>query len=137
EVGRRIDLTLRQFLCHVDIDAVFLDAIRRKADPGFEQMASGGYLGLGKFIDASIHFARYTGAQDVTDFKQRLVSEVLQAQCADGYLGAMQPSSRLKCYWDLHEMVYLIHALVNDYRVFNNVAALDGAIKAADYIMVN
>lgn len=137
ELGRRIDLALNHFLLNVDVDTVFLDAIRRKADPGFEQMASGGYLGLGKFIDAAIHFARYTGAKDALDFKKRLVAEVLQAQCADGYIGAMRPSSRIKYYWDLHEMVYLIHALVNDYRVFNHVAALNGAIKAADYIMVN
>jgi DUF1680 family protein len=137
ELGRRIDLTMKAFLLDVDVDTVFLDLIRRKDAPGFEAMAAGGYLGLGKFIDSAVHFAKYTGDRNVVAFKSHLVEEVLQAQLDDGYVGVMQPSSRIKYYWDLNEVVYLIHALVNDYRLFNNRASLTGAARAADYIMKN
>ena len=134
EVGRRINLTLKEYILAVDVDKVFLDPIRKKASSGARGGASG-YLGFGKFIDATVHLAAHTRDKRLIAFKNRLVSETLKTQLDDGYVGTMQPAARIRQYWDVHEMVYIIHALVSDYRLFNNRAALRGAAKAADYIM--
>ncbi len=134
EIGRRIDITINEYMLAVDVDKVFLEPIRKKASSGARGGASG-YLGFGKFIDATVHLAAHTRDKRLIAFKNRLVSETLKTQLDDGYVGMMQPAARIRQYWDLHEMVYIIHALVSDYRLFNNRAALRGAAKAADYIM--
>ena len=137
EMGRRIDLTLNELLLNVDVETIFLDWVRRKDYPGFAKMATGGYLGLGKFIDAANQFARYAHNDQALAMKTHLVDEVLRHQLDDGYLGVTQKEFRLDGFWDLNELLYLIFALVNDYLWCHNRAALTAAARQADYIISN
>lgn len=134
EIGRRIDLTVRNNVLALDVDKDFLQAFRerKRTDTlGHTQK----YIGLGKFIDALVSFGVYTKNPEVIALKNHVVDELLKTQLADGYMGIFQSESRITAYWDLHEMVYLIHGLVADYEHFGNGASLEAAHKLADYII--
>ncbi|MDQ1256063.1 MAG: uncharacterized protein QG656_659, partial [Candidatus Hydrogenedentes bacterium] len=53
EVGRRIDATVEHNLLAIDADRDFLT-------PFYSREQQGGYIGLGKLIDALARFAAYT-----------------------------------------------------------------------------
>ncbi|NIA13511.1 MAG: hypothetical protein GWP08_05475 [Nitrospiraceae bacterium] len=128
EIGRRIDITIDNNLLALDMEQDFLDPFRRRED-------TGGYVGLGKLIDALVRFAVYSGDARVLERKQRAVSAIIATQEPDGYLGMFEPDHRLWSLWDIHEMAYLIYGLVMDHRYFGETASLDAARKAADYII--
>jgi len=134
EIGRRIDLTVRNNVLALDVDRDFLQAFREKkctaASTGTQK-----YIGLGKFIDALVSFGVYTKDPKVIALKNHVVDELLKTQLPDGYLGIFRPEYRIATLWDLHEMVYIIHGLVADYEHFGNKASLEAARKLADYIM--
>ena len=96
---------------------------------------TGGYIGLGKRIDAAVRFAAYTRDDEVLTLKRHLVTSVIEAQEADGYIGMLAADHRMRGMWDVHEMAYLIYALASDYQHFDEQGSLTSARRAADYIL--
>lgn len=128
EIGRRIDLTVKNNLLALDVDRDFLSHFQHKT-------AVDGYVAMGKLIDASVKFAYYTRDQQVLALKNHLVEGITKTQGSDGYIGAMIPEKRMWTVWDLHEMGYIIYALTSDYKYFKSEQSLTAAKKAADYII--
>ena len=128
EIGRRIDITLRNNLLVLDVERDFLPPFRQKS-------RADGYIGLGKLIDAAVRLAAYSGEERALLLKRRLVEEVLRAQEDDGYPGMMKPSSRMWSLWDVHEVQYLAWGLLSDHRFFGEKSSLEGARRAADYLL--
>lgn len=127
EIGRRIDVTIRNNVFAMNVEADFLQPLR---DRNREE----GYLGLGKLMDAVVYMAAYTNDDEVRAYKNRLVEQVIQTQEPDGYIGTLQPGKRIEGLWDVHEMSYLIYGLISDYRFFGGKASLIAARKLADYL---
>jgi len=128
EIGRRIDLTVNANLLAIDVEQSFLQPFRERNRPE-------GYIGLGKLIDATVRFAAYTNGPRVVELKRRLVTEAINLQEADGYIGILAPESRVWGVYDIHETSHLVLGLANDYRYFGEQASLDAARKLADYII--
>ncbi len=128
EIGRRIDVTVDNNLMVLDADKDFLEPFRARR-------ATGGYVGLGKLIDALVRFAVYTGDEKVLARKEKVVADIIALQEEDGYLGQFRAESRLWKLWDIHEIAYLIQGLMADYRYFDAQDSLAAARKAADYIV--
>ena len=104
EIGRRIDVTVRNNLLVLDAEKDFLAHFRAKT-------MHEGYIGLGKLVDAAVRLAAYTNDEKVIALKQRLVDETIKTQGPDGYIGAMAVPNRMWGLWDIHEMGYIIYAL--------------------------
>jgi uncharacterized protein len=130
EIGRRISVTITNNLLTLDADRDFLPPFKAKT-------AKDGYIGLGKLIDATVKFAVNTGDSRVLALKQHLVEETLKAQEPGGYIGIIAPSRRVRELWDIHEMGYVIWALLTDYEYFGDERSLAAARKAADYLVRN
>ena len=128
EIGRRIAITVTNNLLMIDADRDFLPPFRVKT-------ATGGYIGFGKLLDATVKLAAYTGDSRVLALKQHLVEEILKTQEPDGYIGIMTSSKRIWGLWDTHELGYIIWALLTDYQYFGEERSLVGARKAADYLV--
>lgn len=130
EMGRRIEVTITNNLLVMDVDKDFLAPF--KTEPA---KRTGAYIGLGKLIDAAVHFAAYTGDTRVMSVKRHLVAEAIAAQEADGYIGTFAPAKRMWSLWDIHEMNYLAYGLAMDHRFFGEKPSLEAARKLADYIV--
>ncbi|MCX5772017.1 MAG: glycoside hydrolase family 127 protein, partial [Candidatus Hydrogenedentes bacterium] len=128
EIGRRIDVMINNNLLVLNADKDFLAPFQKK-DKG------GGYIGLGKLIDATVRFAAYTRDEKVLALKKHLVQQAIAAQEPDGYLGMMQPAARMWGMWDIHEMHYVAWGHLSDYRFFSEKPSLEAARKIADYIL--
>jgi hypothetical protein len=128
EIGRRVDVTIRNNVLVLDADRDFLRPFRQRG-------RQGGYIGLGKFIDSLVRFAAYSHDQKVLALKKRMVRETLATQEDDGYLGTFVPQRRMWHLWDIHEMAYLVLGLTADYEYFGERTSLDGAGDLADYII--
>jgi len=128
ELGDRIAATVDNNLMVLDADDDFLK-------PFQERTATGGYVGLGKLIDACVRFAAYTEDPAVIARKKHLVDSIIALQVPDGYIGMFAPEARLWALWDIHEMAYLIYGLTMDYRYFGEAASLDAARRAAGYVI--
>ena len=61
EIGRRIDMTLRQNLLMLDVDRHFLTS--------FKVQDNASYVAMGKLIDTAVSFAAYTGVYGSDLFK--------------------------------------------------------------------
>ena len=130
EIGRRIDVTINNNVLALDADKDFLPPFARKN-------GNGGYIGLGKLIDATVRFAAYSRDEKLIELKDHLVDTVLQNQDSDGYLGIFSKEKRTNVLWDVHEMAYLIYALGVDFEYFENERSLNAARKAADYVIAH
>jgi uncharacterized protein len=130
EIGRRIDITINNNLLKINTDEDFIAPFK-------EKNKSGGYIGIGKLIDASSKFAFYSQDPEVLSVKEHIVNELLDTQEEDGYIGMLEKDSRMIRVWDIHEMGYIIYGLVTDYRLYNNQKSLDAAKKLADYVIMN
>jgi len=128
EIGRRLEVTIRNNLLALDPNRVFMDPFRMKD-------RTSGYIGLGKLIDATVRFAAYTGDADVLKLKNYLIEETVLTQETDGYIGMFTPEERMWSLWDIHEIGYIIWGLIADYQFFNNELSLKAAVKAADYVI--
>ena len=128
EIGRRIDVTEKNNLLVLNVDKDFLKPLQ-------ERKLAEGYIGLGKLIDAAVHFASLSGEERVLTFKRRLVAEVLKTQENDGYLGYLTAESRVWSLWDISEMAYIVYGLTMDHRFFGEAASLEGARKLADFVI--
>ena len=129
EIGRRIDITIHNNLLVLNVEKDFLQPFRDR------RSRNGGYIGLGKLMDATIRLAAYSQDPKVLALRKQLISEIIKTQQDDGYIGTFPPNLRVRTLWDLHEMVYILHALVTDYRTFDDKASLEAARKLGDYIM--
>lgn len=130
EIGRRIDITIYNNTMVMDIDNEFLKPFIRRKD-------SGGYIGIGKTIDALVRFAKYTNDPKVIARKEHVVKTILDTQEKDGYIGMVNPENRVWKLWDVHEMAYLVYGLLMDYRFYGNKDALEGAKRLGDYLIRN
>jgi hypothetical protein len=130
EIGRRIDSTINNNLLKISIEKDFIL-------PFTEKKSKGGYIGVGKLIDASVKFAGYSGNPKVIEVKDHLIGSLLETVEADGYIGIMEKDLRVSQLWDIHEMGYIIYGLVNDFRSFQNRTSLDAAVSLADFIIKN
>ena len=92
EIGRRIDVTVRNNLLVLGADRDFLAPFRARTQ-------TGGYIGLGKLIDATARFAAYTGDPKVLALRKHLVDTVVALQEPDGYLGMLARSSPVTATW--------------------------------------
>ena len=128
EIGRRIDITVHNNLLQLDLENDFLAPFRART-------ADGGFVGLGMLLDAMVRLAAYSDSPELIARKDHAVEALLTLQQADGYIGMCKPEARLRKLWDIHEMAYIIHGLTAEHALFGNAAALQGARKAADYIM--
>ncbi len=127
-IGRRIQITIENNLLRLDLERDFLR-------PFQEKESQGGYIGLGKTIDALARLAAYSRDKRLLDLRNRLLAKTLACQESDGYLGIMRPESRMWSLWDVHEMAYLVYGLVSDYRLFQEKRSLEAAERIADYII--
>lgn len=130
EIGRRIAITVTNNLLKLDADHDFLR-------PFCETPRKGEYIGLGKTLDATVRLAAYTGDPRVDALRKHFVAEIIKAQEADGYIGTLPAAKRIKTLWDVHEMGYIIWALLADHQYFGDADALAAARKAADYLVKN
>jgi uncharacterized protein len=137
EIGRRIDLTIQKNLLQLDLDNQFLKFFREKRGLGMKEGTGNEYVGLGKTIDATVSFARYSHDPKVVALKDKLIGHLIATQLDDGYIGLKPPKSRLNELWDVHEIVYNLFALVNNYRYFQDKASLEAARKLGDYMLKN
>lgn len=137
EIGRRIDLTIRANLLAIDLENDVLKPFREKQGWPVDKEPYVDYVGVGKIIDSAVSFARYSKNPKIIEFKDRLIKDLLATQLDDGYLGMFPPQDRIHKLWDVHEMVYIIQALVNNYRYFHDQPSLDAARRVADYLLKN
>ncbi len=128
EIGRRIDITINNNVLKIDTDRDFLQPFRQKT-------GTGGYIGLGKFIDSVVRFAAYSNNEKVLTLKKQIVEETIKTQQDDGYIGICRTESRMWSLWDIHEMSYLVLGLTTDYKYFRRQPSLQAAQKLADYII--
>ncbi len=130
EIGRRVTITIANNLLQLNVDGDFLPAFR-------EGSRNGQFIGLGMLLDSTVKFAAHSGHPRVMELKRHLVTEILKAQEAEGYIGTFPPPGRLKSLWDVHEMGYIIFGLLQDHEYFGNRPALEAARKAAGYLIRN
>ena len=109
EFERRIRMTVENNLLQAEIEHQFLDHFRDKS-------RTGDSVGTGKLIEAAVRFGVYTGDPRVIALKDHVVTELLKAQDADGYIGALRKDSRLWGYWDLAETGFIFLGLAADHR---------------------
>ena len=128
EIGRRIDITIRNNMLAVDVDGDFLQ-------PFLDPQASGGYIGLGKFVDALTRLCAYSHDKDLLGLKKHVIDQIVRTQEADGYFGMMHPDHRVWKLWDVHETAYLIYGLSVDYELTGAGASLAAAQKMAGHVM--
>jgi len=145
ELGRRIDLTIEENILKLNYEQDFLNPFRTKFNSIGPYMVDTvhnhfigkdyRYIGLGKNLDAVIKLAAYSQGEKIIQLKKFLVQEVLQTADQDGYIGVFLPGERFHRLWDIHEQGYIISALLNDYRIFNNVEARTAAIRLGDWLI--
>lgn len=130
EMGRRIEATVSNNFLALDLEKDFLAPFQ-----GEPEKRRGAYIGLGKLIDAAVHFAAHTGDERVRARKEELVRAIVATQEEDGYIGTLPPEKRFWTPWDIHEMSYLVLALANDHRFFGKRESLAAARRLADLVI--
>jgi len=130
EIGRRIQVTIENNILNLDIERDFLEPFRKRDKKD-------GYVGLGKHLDSIVRFAAHTRDPRLVELKAMITSEIKKLQERDGYIGLMEPNSRMWSLWDIHEMSYLVYALASDHHFFANKDSLNCARALADYIIRN
>ena len=138
EIGRRIEITIKNNLLKIDTEKDFLQGFRfREIEQPKYQTGPAGYVGLGKLILSAVSLGAYSRDAEVMAFKNRLIEETIGMQLSDGYIGQFVPKERMWVHWSGHEMVYLIQGLVSDYQHFNHRPSLEAACRLANYILNN
>ncbi len=128
EIGRRLEITAANCLA-VDCDRDFLQPFKTRRK-------SAGYVGMGKFMDAVARLAYYRQEDAALQgLRQHIISEILQSQSADGYIGTFEPDARFVSLWDIHETAYLVFGLVTNYGLWQEPASLEAARRLADCLI--
>ncbi len=120
-LGQRYDLTWRGNLLALNWDEDFLRPFQeKKSEAGF-------YVGLGKTFEGLTRFAAGTRDEKLLALRRHVLDALLASQDPDGYLGTYLPEVRISRLWDVHELAYILFALVSDWRLFGEAASLDAA----------
>ena len=129
-IGERFNRSLNGNVLKLDLEKDFF--------PPFEKReAKSGFIGLGKHADALVHYAKNTGDKRVIAEKEKAIGFLIDHQLPNGYTGFFCEAARLGELWDIHEMGFIIQALVADYELFGNEKALIAAKKNVDHILEN
>lgn len=136
EMGRRIEREIDGNLLKLDLapGGLFLEPFEDHSLAGHGGQY-GGYVGLGKTMNSLVRFAAYTGDPKVVSLKDGVFQTLIATQEKDGYIGTFASGGRVVDAFDLHEMVYMIQALVDDYRYTRSQTSLNAAIKLGTLIM--
>ncbi len=110
-IGARYRLTARKNLAVLDWDGDFIRPFVEQNGQG------GGYVGMGKTLEALTRMAAYLRDEKLLALRRKVLDELARAQSADGYLGTYRPAVRIRKPWDVHEMSYLLLALLADWRL--------------------
>lgn len=129
EIGRRVDITLRNNLLKIDLENVFFKPYREK------KQKKDAFIGLGKLVDSLVRFAAYAGDPQVTERKQWVIQQTIGLQEPDGYIGCFAPELRMWTLWDTYDVGYLVYGLAADYAWFGHEQSLGAARKLADYMI--
>ena len=127
-IGERFETSIRGNFMKLDLEKDFFR-------PFVERKQTGGFIGLGKNADAAVHYAANTRDPDVIARKEQLIDFIVRNQLPDGYTGFFAPEARLAKVWDIHEMGFIVQALMSDWELFGNKAALEAARKNVDYVI--
>lgn len=125
-MGRRIETLIRGNLLKLDMEALFLSQFRKR---NLER----GYTGVGQTLDGAVHFAAYTGDEEVVRWKNHWIDELISTQHPDGYIGWLRAGlPRGVPMFDAHEMGCTLNALVNDFRLCGRQRSLEAAARLGD-----
>lgn len=130
-LGERFRLTLSNNVFKLDHEGDFYKPFREKCE------RNGAFIGYGKHADALVHFAKNSDDPNVRRLKDELIDFIIAQQLPDGYTGCLRPQDRMSGVWDMHDMGFIIQALVADYEFFGNGKALEAAKRNAGYILSN
>ena len=128
EIGRRIDITINNNVLVLNADKDFIRPFQKRD-------RTGGYIGLGKFIDSLVRFSVYSQNEKVLNLKKHVVHEAIKTQEKDGYIGICKPDNLMWDLWDIHEMGYIILGMTGDYKYFKERQSLEAARRLAIYII--
>lgn len=128
-LGQRYELTWRGNLLALNWDEDFLRPFQeKKSEAGF-------YVGLGKTFEGLARFAAHTQDQQLLTLRRHVLDKLLASQDPDGYLGTYLPEVRIARLWDVHELSYIMFALVSDWRLFGEAASLDAAKRLGNHLL--
>lgn len=128
-IGGRYRLAAHNNLAVLDWDGDFLKPFMDKSGKG------GGYVGMGKTLEALARMAAYLRDKSLLKLRGHVLAALAGTQSADGYLGTYRPSARIKATWDVHELSYMVTALVTDWRLFGEARSLQIARRLGRYLM--
>jgi DUF1680 family protein len=131
EIGRRMDISMKNNLLQIDIEEQFLGHFRQPSDT---PQVRDGFCGIGMLIDALVKFSAYSNDSQIISLKNYLVDELIKTRDSDGYMG-VYIKDRRKSGWDTHEGAYIITGLTNDYLYLGNQKSLEAARGLADYMI--
>ena len=128
-LGQRYELTWRGNLLALNWDDDFLRPFQeKKSEAGF-------YVGMGKTFEGLTRFAAHTQDQQLLALRRHVLDTLLPSQDPDGYLGTYLPEVRISRLWDVHELAYILFALVSDWRLFGEAASLNAAKRLGNHLL--
>ena len=127
-IGERIERTIAGNLLKLDLQQDFIAPFRNHS-------SSQCYVGLGKQMDAAVHFAQHPLHPELVRYKDELFKAIIATQEADGYIGIMQKEQRIWEPFDLHDEVHIVSALLEDHRCFGSEESLHAAEKLLSLLM--
>lgn len=104
--------------------------------PFVSKSESSAYVGLGKTLEALTRMARETGDARLLERRRLVLDTLFDARESDGYPGTFAPAPRYARLWDVHELAYLILALLADYEVHADAVSLSVARETGDLLLV-
>ena len=127
-IGERFETCLRGNVLKLDLEKDFFP-------PFVSREGKDGFVGLGKHADAAVHYAWNTGDPAAVAHKEKVIGFIVGNQLPDGYTGCFAETNRLVKAWDIHEMGFIVQALMSDWEFFGNRAALEAAKRNVDYVI--
>lgn len=128
--GRHAETMMKGNLLQLDMEKDFLAPFRQRKTPNAR------YIGLGKTLDAGVHFAALTGDPEITAWKDKWIAETIGTMDPDGYLGISPRGAPHEwSKFGFHERGPIILALANNYRFFRDQKSLDAARRIADAML--
>ncbi len=103
--------------------------------PFVSKSESGGYVGLGKSFEALTRMAHETGEARLLERRRFVLDTLIGAREPDGYLGTFASPSRYERLWDVHEVAYLVLALLADYELHADDVPLSVARETGDLLL--
>jgi hypothetical protein len=128
--GRRVETMIKGNLLQLDMEKDFLGPFRKRSTP------KPPYIGLGKTLDAAVHFAALTSDPEIAAWKNKWIAETVGTMDPDGYIGIIPRGAPYEwSKFGFHERGSIILALANDYGFFGHRKSLDAARRIADAML--